>query len=121
MPNITISGSLFDIANKLGRMKQVITYRVNVGYLPKQHDEEWLYQTFQDLNVCPDCAPLHGNLYRGDYIMNDFPFYVSETVTEVKVHNATNFHAAERCRCTAEWLNMHEVLVERLALEMENA
>ena len=115
MRNIVVSGSLFDIANKLGRMKQVIAYRVNVGYAPFQHDENWQYQTAQDERVCEVCAPRHGNLYRGDYLVSDFTFYVSVETKKVEIHDHI------RCRCDAEWLNLHEVLVERLAIELEAA
>ena len=121
MPNIVISGSLFDIANKLGRIKQVIANRVAVGYERFQHEEEWIYHTAHDLNVCPTCDPLHGTIYRGDYLISDFPFSVSVDSKKVWVNNQTDFHASDRCRCDATWINAHEVLVSRLATEMENA
>ena len=119
MPNIIISGSLSEVAAKLRRIKEVIANRVAEGYEPKQQDEEWLEHTVEDDNVCPVCVPLNGTVTRGSYILSDFPYYVPVDYKKVMLHNATNFHAAERCRCDAEWINIHETLVERLFRELE--
>jgi len=101
------------------RIKATITYRISVGYTAKQHDEEWQYLTAQDERVCSEiCGPLNGNIYRGDYLVSDFEFYVSDGTHKVRVnaHEPRDNH----CRCTAKWVNAHEVLVERLYAEMEN-
>jgi hypothetical protein len=115
MPDIVIAGNLSEVSAKLRRIKEVIANRVAVGYEPKQHDEEWQYHTMQDERVCFVCGPLHGTIYRGDYLVSDFQFYVSVGPEKVEI----NSHGS--CRCTAEWVNVHEVLVERLCREMENA
>lgn len=121
MPDILVSGSLFEVSVKLRRIKEVVANRVAVGYPRFQHEDEWQYHTVQDNNVCPTCVSSDGQVYRGDYILEDFQFYVSVSVLEIMVHNETNFHSAQKCRCTANWVNVHEVLVERLMVEMENA
>jgi hypothetical protein len=121
MPDIVVSGSLSEVSAKLGRIKEIIVNRVAVGYPAKMHDEEWQYHTVQDNNVCPTCLSCDGNTYRGDYILEDFQFYVSVSVEDIMVHNETNFHSAQKCRCTAKWVNVHEVLVERLCRELESA
>lgn len=121
MPDIVIVGNLSEVSAKLRRIKEVIANRVAVGYEPMQHDEEWQYHTVQDNNVCLTCASSDGQVYRGDYILEDFQFYVSVSVEEIMVHNETNFHSAQKCRCTAKWANVHEVLVERLCRELESA
>jgi hypothetical protein len=118
---IVVSGNLSEVLAKLKRMKMVIENRLAVGYPPMQHDEVWQYHTIQDQNVCGDCSPLNGNLYRGDCIVHDFPFHVSVGFERVLVHNSTNFHSANRCRCEAVWINAHDILVLRLAYELENA
>lgn len=115
MPNIVVFGSLSEVSAKLRRMKEVIANRVAVGYEPKQHDEEWQYHTMQDERVCEICGSRHGTVYRGDYLVSDFQFYVSVGAVKVEV----NSH--DCCRCTAEWVNAHEVLVERLWRELESA
>lgn len=127
MPNIIIQGSLIEVLSKMRRIKQVITYRVSVGYTRFQHDEEWQYLTAQDERVCKPsptlpwtaCGPLHGDIYRGDYLVDDFKFYVSDGTKKIRVNNHLPFK--DNCRCEAKWVNVHEVLVERLYREMENA
>ena len=121
MPDIIISGNLNEVLAKLRLMKDIIDKRVAVGYPPKQHDEEWRYETMQDGRVCPTCGPLNGNILRGDYIVSNYPLYASFGVLDVMVHNTTDYHDADICRCFATWLNMHEVLVERLFNELESA
>jgi len=119
--DIVVSGSLSEIRMKLQRIKEVIANRVATGYAPKQHDEEWLYHTAQDDRVCPICAPLHGNIYRGDYLVNEFSLYVVLGPEKVQLHYETDFHTHLQDRCTAEWINAHEVLVQRLYDELLEA
>ena len=126
MGDLVISGNLKEVLAQLRRIKQAITYRVSVGYTKFQHDEEWQYITAQDERVCQGsnlpwtaCGPLHGNVYRGDYLVSDFQHYVSVGTKEVEVNNHQPFN--DTCRCKAKWLNSHEVVVERLHREIENA
>jgi hypothetical protein len=121
MPDIVIVGNLSEVSARLRRIKEVIANRVATGYPKFQHEDEWQYHTVQDNNVCPTCVSSDGQVYRGDYVLEDFQFCVSVSVEEIMVHNETNFHAAEKCRCTANWVNMHEALVERLFEELESA
>lgn len=124
--NLVVSGNLNEVLAKLRRIKQAITYRVSVGYSKYQHDENWQYLTAQDERVCKGanlpwqpCEPLHGTIYRGDYLVSDFPHYYSDSVKEVHVNNHQPYN--DTCRCTAKWINTHEVLVERLHQELENS
>ena len=121
MGNIEIAGTLSELRAKLQIIKDVIERREQTGYVPKQHDEEWQYYTAQDEGVCPVCAPLHGNIYRGDYIVTEFPLYVAMGPRKVQLHYETDFHTHLQDRCTAEWINMHEVLVTRLHNELLEA
>ena len=121
MPDIAVYGSLSELSAKLNRIKEVIANRNAVGYPPKQHEYEYQYHTVQDLNVCGDCAPLNGSIYRGDYILGDFPYYVDINQIEIMVHNATSYHAAEKCRCKLTWTNKHEALVTMLYNELTEA
>lgn len=121
MPDIVFSGTLSEILAKLRRIKVVIEKRNVEGYPTMQHDETYKYHSYQDGNTCKDCLDLNGSEFRGDYIATDFKFYVSLNYKTVAVHNETSYHKAQQCRCEAEWVNVHEVLVQRVTEEMENA
>ena len=118
---ILVSGHLRELNAKLRRMTAVIEKRVAEGYAPFQHDEEWQYCTVEGHKVCLECELLNGALYRGDYIIADFPFHISLSPVRIRVHNGTSYHSSERCRCEAVWLDAHEVLVSRLCSELETA
>lgn len=116
MGNLTVHGNLRELKGKLGRMQSVIRYRVSYGYRKFQHDEEWRYKTMEDVKVCKEfCAPLHGNVYRGDYVIATFQYAVSVDTKKVKA----NQH--RHCRCDIDWINMHVVLVQRLHEELVEA
>jgi hypothetical protein len=121
MPNIVVYGSLQEIRAQLQAMKEVIAARNASGYPPMQHEYDFEYHTKQDGRVCPECGPLHGNHYRGDYILGDFPFYEAETDVKILAHNATVYHAAMSCRCELEWVNKHDALVQMLHRELVDA
>jgi hypothetical protein len=121
MPNLTISGSPLEVRAKLQRIKDAIDARNSQGYTPKQMDETWKYFTAQDERVCPTCGPLHGSEMRGAYILGDYPYYESVTYSKIMVHNATDYHDPEKCRCTAEWQNIHDTLVMRVHVELSDA
>ena len=113
MPDIVISGDLSEVLAKLRRIKEVIDNRVAVGYPTLQHDETYRYGAFKD--ACPECIPLNGLTYRGDYIMSEFTqaFQLDGETVAVDKHGS--------CRCELKWIDKHEVLVERLFNEMEAA
>lgn len=119
--NVNVAGSLEEVKAKMTRIKTAAATRNATGYAPKQHDENWKYKTVMDDNVCPTCNPLHGQLYRGDYLLGDFPYYESITKYKIRVHNATMYHPALSCRCEAEWVNSHEVIVNRVHQEFIDA
>ena len=121
MPNIVITGTLTEILAKLRRIKAVAEKLNAEGWSILRHDESWLYETVNDGGVCPTCTPFNGNNYRGDYMTYEFPYLEATAPTKLQVHNETNYHTAQRCRCTAQWVNVHEVLVQRVTEEMENA
>lgn len=113
--NIRVSGSFNSVLAKLQRMKAVVGYRVSVGYRQFQHDEQYGYVTARDDIVCPRCYNENGQVWRGDYISDTFPYAakVDEVTVDVHLHG--------RCRCKLVWLNKIEVLVERLRVELEAA
>lgn len=121
MPNIAIYGNLKEVLAKLRRIKTVIEKRSVEGWSILRHDESWLYETVNDGGVCPTCVPFNGNDYRGDYMTSEFPYLEAVSAIKIQVRNETSYHAAQRCRCTAQWVNVHEVIVQRLTDEMENA
>lgn len=117
---VTVSGTLQDIRSRLLSMKTVCAQRSTSGYPILQHDETWLYRVTQDpAGACPTCTPFDGSTYRGDYLPAEFPFLEASSPVMVSVHNETEFHMAQRCKCTAVWVDPHEVLVQRLADELE--
>lgn len=122
MPEVKVHGTLMQCRERLLRIKEVIAARVAEGYPPEQHQYDYVYQTIQDDDrLCPECAPLHGSHYRGDYILGDFPFRVNVNNLTIEAHNETKYHSALRCRCELHWTNKHEALVEMLGEELNAA
>ena len=97
-------------------MKQVLVFRVSYGYAPMQHDELWQYQTAGDNRVCFTlCEPCNGQTYRGDYLLPIFEYAIKVNDVEIEPHQHKG------CRCKVRWTNQTEVLIERLANELQAA
>ena len=109
---IHIQGSLADIREMLGRVKNIILNRNAVGWRILQHDEDWFFFTQRDKVVCPICLKLEGTIHRGDYIPNRFPNYNFIDATHIypQVHY--------RCRCELQWLDSAETIRDRLHEEI---
>ncbi len=121
MGNVNVAGSLEEVRAKLQRIKEVTVARQAQGYAMFQMRDQWKYETVEDNKVCATCAPLNGQMLRGDYILGDFPYFEVETKLEIKVHNSTEFHDAMKCRCKAEWINRHEAVLSLLHEEIMDA
>jgi len=119
--NVNVAGSLEEVRAKLQRIKQVVSVRQAEGYRMFQHRDSWRYEAVLDENVCPTCSPLNGQLLRGDYILGDYPYFTVESKLEIKVHNSTEYHSAQRCRCRAKWLNRHEAVLMVVHEEISDA
>jgi hypothetical protein len=119
--NIQLRGNLAQLQRQMKRLRDVAVNRSADGYPIFRHDEQWRYNAVEDDGACPTCISLHGEVFRGDYIPVDFPNYEVVSAFEVRIHGDTVFHQRESCRCTAEWLNSHEVVVQRFHSELVNA
>ena len=101
------------LREKLERMRWKIFFRVHYGYARFQHDEEWQYITMEDARVCVEhCAPLHGYVFRGDYVLSVFEYAVSADAKTVTANQHNN------CRCILRWINASEVILQRLHEEL---
>lgn len=113
MSDIIVSGSLTEVSAKLRRIKEVIANRVIIGYDPLLHEFEYRYGAFED--ACPECLPLRGLTFRGDYILSEFTqaFQLNGETFAVDKHGF--------CRCELQLTNIHEALVYLLYRELLEA
>lgn len=121
MGNVKVSGSLEEVRAKLQSIKGVLDNRVSIGYPIFQPRDQWRYLTVRDNHVCMTCGPLDGQIYRGDYILGDFPYFTIQNKFLISVHNKTVQHSASKCRCKAEWINHHEAVIELIHEEISDA
>lgn len=117
--SIVVSGSLRQIAAKLRRIKEVTANRKAEGYPIFTHISEWRYVTADDDRVCVGCNGMNGEFFRGDYVQGTFQYSVTQNSRTVKPH--AHSPRDEHCRCTLKWVNSHEVCVELLRRELEEA
>ena len=108
MGTIFVRGSLQSIQEQLQSLHDVIEEREASGYRILQHDENWMFSTSRDERVCPECRPFEGTMHRGDYIPHRFPDYQvwTHTVLFAKIH--------PNGRCVLEWLDVHDVILDRI-------
>lgn len=118
MGSIHVNGDLTSLKKQLIKLRNTALNRAADGYPIFMHDENWRYSAVEDDGACPTCISMHGEIFRGDYIPNDFPNYQAVSVMSVRVHYGTIYHPPGSCRCTAEWINSHEVVVQRFHSEL---
>jgi len=109
-PTIIVAGNLDAILDKLELAEQICSDRENIGFYPEELEFEYEFITAAD--CCLHCEALDGNLYRGPFILAEFPFAVqaSETVWLVGYH--------PNCKCILKLKNKIEGAVEILYKEL---
>jgi len=66
----------------------------------KAHDPHmwWIYDSRETSpRTCPVCLGLHGTVYRGDEVLQAFPYHVHMQVNAIKARVHPN------CRCVLRW------------------
>jgi len=121
MPTLILSGSLAEIRQKLQALKATCERRNIEGWSQFELAFEYRYNTADDGRVCPTCVPINGQLYRGAYIPDMFPYAEPIRDDYILAKNETNFHHANRCRCTLTMTNKAEAVVELLFADFKVA
>ncbi len=124
MSEILLVGTLEQIRDRLLLAQTILQTRATEGYPLLQSDEEWVYDTAKDDNVCPVCAPHDRRVFRGDEIASTFP---SSEITFAGAEGAEirprvhidNPWLNGVCRCTLTLLDVDEIITERLYQELE--
>jgi len=122
MSEMIIRGSLEAVQQQALTVSKTVRLRAAEGWPAFQADEVWIYETMEDLRVCPVCAAFgRDRTFRGDTIPTFFPDYnldASNYTVYPRVHarDPSRFFNAP-CRCILTWQNPLECLERRLHKE----
>ena len=105
-----VKSTLLELRAKVQRLEAV-------GYDPgTDAGSMWIYMTKHDEDVCNVCRPLHGRIYSGPTIGQQFPFAtnIDEELIEPNTHAPRDLH----CRCKLILQNLDKRVEDKIDREL---
>ena len=113
-----VEGNIRQLAEKLGKVSEIIKSRKMSGYPLLSGYEKWEYITHPDIgNFCPKCHMHHGHVFSGVSIKRTFPYmeYIGDNIIRPRTHlpDLYKFHGVP-CHCEMRLLNPVEAFERQL-------
>ena len=122
---MTITGTLEEIKEKLQIIRAIIEYRRLMGWKLFQDDENWDYETADDERVCQYCRMYESmREFIGSSIPITFRYWsrLGQNTVYPDVHSMPEYSFLHgECRCRMTWDDYLYVLRQRLFKEFEES